>query len=57
MSINNNDNRVIVAGEDAEKAMEIVVKFLEHIPGVSSDDTMAAYKVQRIVHDGKFRHL
>ena len=49
--INNNDNRVIVASDDAEKAMEIVLKFLElwHI--------MTVYKVQKIVHDVKFRHL
>ena len=55
--INNNENRVIVASDDAETAMEIVVKFLEQTPGCSSDDTMAAYKVQKIVRDVKFRHL
>ena len=37
--------------------MEIVVKFLEQTPGYSSDDTMAVYKVQKIVRDVKFRHL
>ena len=47
----------MVASDDAEKAMEIVVKFLEQAPGCSSDDTMAAYKAQNIVRDGKFRHL
>ena len=34
---------VTVTSDDAEKAMEIVVKCLEHTPGGSSDDTMAAY--------------
>ena len=48
---------MIVASEDAEVTMEIVVKFLEHTAGCSSDDTMAAYKVQKMVHDYKFRHL
>ena len=43
--------------DDAEKAMEIVVKCLEQTPGCSSDDNMATYKVQKIVHDVKFRHL
>ena len=38
-------------------AMKIVVKILEQTPGCSSDDTMAAYKVQKIVHDVKFIHL
>ena len=47
MCINNNDNRVMVASEDAEKAMEIVVKFLEQTPGCSSDETMAVYKLQK----------
>ena len=37
-NINNNDNRVIVASDDAEVAMEIVVKFLEQTPGCSCDD-------------------
>ena len=57
MCINNNDNRVIVASDDAEKAMEIVVKFLEQTPGCSSDDTMAANKVQKMIRDVKFRQL
>ena len=58
MCINNNDNRVIVASDDEKKkAMEIVVKFLEQIPEYSSNDTMAAYKVQKIVCNVKFRHL
>ena len=48
---------MIVASDDAEKAMEIVGKFLELTPGCSSDDTTAAYEVQHIVHDVKFRHL
>ena len=39
----------MVASDGAEMAMEIVVKFLEETPGCSSDDTMAAYKVQKIV--------
>ena len=37
--------------------MERVVKFLEQTPGCSSNNTMTAYKVQKIVHDVKFRHL
>ena len=37
--------------------MEMVVKFLEQTSGCSGDDTKAAYKVQKIVHDVKFRHL
>ena len=53
--INNNDNIAIVASDDAEKAMEIVGKFIEQIPGCSSDDTITAYKVQKIVRDIKFR--
>ena len=36
----------MVASYDAEKAMGIVVKFLEQTPGCSRDDTMAAYKVR-----------
>ena len=48
---------MIVASGDAVVAMEIVVKLLEQTPGCSSDDTMAACKVQKIVHDVKFRHL
>ena len=47
----------MVASDDAEIAMEIVVKFLEQTPGYSSNDTMAAYKVQKIVRDVEFRHL
>ena len=56
MCINNNDNTVMVASDDAEKAMETKVKFLEQIPGCSSDDTIAAYK-RKIVRDVKFKHL
>ena len=56
MCINNNDNRVIVTSDDAEVAIEIVGKFLEQTPVCRSDDTIAAYKVQKIVHDVKFRH-
>ena len=48
---------MIVASDDAGKAMKIVVKFLEQTPGCSSDDTMAAYKVQKRVRDVKFRQL
>ena len=48
---------MIVASDDAEKAMKIVMKFSEQTPGCRSDDTMAAYKVQKIIHDVKFRHL
>ena len=33
------------------------MKFLEQTPDSSSDDTMLAYKVQKIVCDVKFRHL
>ena len=44
----------MVASDYAEKAMEIVMKFLEQTPGCSSDDTMAVYKVQKIVRDVKF---
>ena len=55
--INNNDNRVMVASDDTEKAMEIAGKFLEQAPGCSSYDTMVAYKVQKIARDVKFRHL
>ena len=55
--INHNANRVIIASEDAEKVIEIVVKFLEQTPGCRSDDTMVAYRVQKIVRDVKFRHL
>ena len=55
--INNNYNRLIVASDDAEKAMKTVVKFLEQTSGRSSDDTMAAYKVQKIVRHVKFRQL
>ena len=55
--INNNDNTVIAASDDAEVPMETVVKFLEQTPGCSSDDTMSAYKVQKIVRDFEFRHL
>ena len=47
----------MVANDVAEKAMEIIVKFLEQIPGCNSDDTMAAYKVQKVVRDVKFRLL
>ena len=43
--MNNNDNRVIVANDDAEMAMKIVVKFLEQTLGCSSNDTMAVCKV------------
>ena len=46
-----------VTSDDAEVAMEIIVKFLEQTFCCSSDDTMAAYKVQKIVPDVKFRHL
>ena len=56
MCINNNDNRVVVASDDAETAMEAVVKFLGQTPGCSSDDTMVAYKVQKIVRDVIFRN-
>ena len=45
------------ASDDAEVTMEIVVRFLEQTPGCRSDDTLAAYKVQKIVHDVEFRHL
>ena len=55
--MNNNDNTMIVASDDAEKAMEIIVKLLEQAPGCSSDDTMAAFKVQKIVRDVTFRYL
>ena len=48
---------MIVASDDAEKAMEIVVKFLKQTPGCRSDDTMTAYKVQKIAHDVKFKYL
>ena len=48
---------MLVASDDAEVAMEIVVKFLEQAPSFRSDDTIAAYKVQKIVHEFKFRHL
>ena len=48
---------MIVVSGDAEVAMEILVKFLGQTPGCSSDDTIAAYKVQKIVHEVKFRHL
>ena len=34
----------MVASDDAEKAMEIVEKFLEQIFGCRNGDTMAAYK-------------
>ena len=37
----------MVASEDAEKAMQIVVKFLEQAPGCSGDDTMAASKCRK----------
>ena len=47
----------MVASDDAEVTIEIIVKFLEQTPGCSSDDTMAAYMVQKIVDDLKFRHL
>ena len=47
----------MIASDDAEKAMEILEKFLEQTPCCSIDDTMAAQKVQKIVHDVKFRHL
>ena len=57
MCINNKDNRLMVASDDAEKAMEILKKFLEQTPGCSSDDTISAYKVQNIVRGVKFRHL
>ena len=40
----------MVASNNAEKAMEIVL-------GCSYDDTMSAYKVQKILRDVKFRHL
>ena len=33
------------------------MKFLEQTPGCSSNDTMAACKVQEVVHGVKFRHL
>ena len=45
----------MVASDDTQKAIEIV-KFLEQIPGCSSDDTMATYKVHKIARDVKFRH-
>ena len=44
---NNNDNRVIVANDNTEKVKEIVVQFLEKTPGYSSNDDIAAYKVQK----------
>ena len=53
----NNNNRVIVASDDAEKAMKTVVKLLEQTPGCRSDDTVAVYKVQKIIHDLNFKHL
>ena len=57
MCININDYRVMVASDDAENDMEMLVKFSEQSPGCSSDYTMAAYKVQKIVRDVDFRHL
>ena len=48
---------MLVASDDAEVAMEIVVKFLEQTPGCRSNDTLAVYKIQKIVHDVKFKHL
>ena len=47
----------MVATDDATEAFEIVLKFLEQTPGCTSDDTMAAYKVQKIERNVKFRHL
>ena len=47
----------MVASDDAENVMEILVKFLEQTLGCSSDYNMAAYKLQKIVRDVKFRHL
>ena len=48
---------MIVASDDAEVAMEIVVKFLEQTPGCRSDDTMAVYKVPKKVRDVKYWHF
>ena len=47
---------MIVASDDAKVAMETVVKFLKQTPGCICDDSKAAYTVQQIVHDVKFRH-
>ena len=47
----------MVASDDAEKAMEIVVKLLVQTPGCSSDDIMAAYKEQKLFPDVNFRHF